>query len=147
MSIQARQALVDSPYTFFRTQSQRDDLLDPSKTQTSLIALLTELTTRYIYILFTAVRSDHHNDSCLGLHCHANGYAADVWFLDRSDATAYTDADSFEFRSALEDVADSSWTYQIGLAGTANNTKNRLVAGKKYFADTGADHIHVGANL
>ena len=66
MSIQARDMLVNGPNTRFQRQSQRNDLLDPGRTKTQLIALLIELTTKGHIILFTAVRSDHHDDSGLG---------------------------------------------------------------------------------
>ena len=145
MSLEARQGLVDHPHTFFQAQSQRDDLLDPNKTQTGLIALLLDLVGKGHIIEFTAVRSDHHDDSGLGLHCHAYGYAADCWPLASATAGDYLDAGDARFQAFLKDAAASSWLYQIGLAGSAAIQVNFAAAGRSAFDDDGADHVHLGA--
>jgi len=146
MSQQARQALVDSPNTIFQHDSQRSDLLNESLTQTDLIALLTEICiTRGYPVEFTAVRSDHRNDSCLGLHSHADGYAADCWPLDSRTAGAYLDAGDPRFQAFLHDLSLSPWLWQIGLAGSADTAQNKAAGGPSVFSDEGADHVHLGA--
>lgn len=145
MSIQVRQSLVAHPHTIFQSDGQRQDLLNPAKTQTGLIALLLELVQKGHIILFTAIRSDHHDDSALGEHCHANGFCADVWPLNSVNATDYIDAGDDRFAAFLSDAKRSLWLYQIGLAGTADTHANRLAAGPTVFDDDGADHIHLGA--
>jgi hypothetical protein len=145
VSIEARQALVDSPQTVFQAESQRSDLLDPALTQTGLIALLSELVAKGHVLLFTAVKSDHHDDSGLGEHCHFNGYCADLWPLHSANPTDYIDASDPAFAVFLKDVDASDWTYQIGLAGSAWTSANAVAAGDAVFHDDGADHIHLGS--
>jgi hypothetical protein len=145
LSLEARQHLVDSPLTFFQNESQKSDLLGVDVTQTGLIALLEDLVARGFAIEITAVRSDHHDDSALGEHCHARGYCVDLWPLTKPEAGAYVDAGDPYFRQFLQAVAASPWLYQIGLAGSAQSDANRTAAGESVFDDDGADHIHIGA--
>ncbi len=150
MSIQARDALVNGPSTKFQRSTQRIDLLNADLTQTDLIALLTELTMKGHIILFTAVRTDHHDDSGLGrppgyIGTHAHGWAADVWPLDSPDPTDFIDAADPRFAQFLKDAAASSWLHQIGLAGSADTPANRAAASATVFPDDGADHVHLGA--
>jgi hypothetical protein len=148
MSAQARNALVSGGRMVFRSEIQKLDLLNetPSGTQTDLIALLTELTAKGHIILVTAVRSDHSDDSCLGLHSHADGFCIDCWpLLNASDPLSYADAESSQMTAFLADAARSNWLYQIGLGGSANTHANEVAAGRTVFADNGADHIHLGA--
>ncbi len=145
MSQEARHELVN--LLVFQRGTERGDLLDPNRTQTQLIALLLDLAkTHGWHIEITAVRSDHHDDSGLGLHCHANGYAADCWPLKSATPQDYLDAGDPRFQKFLRDAAASSWTYQIGLAGTADTSTNMAAAGKTAFQDSGPDHVHLGAN-
>ena len=143
MSLEARHALCER--LVFQAESQRDDLMAPAVTNTDLIALLLELTNKGWHLEITAVRSDHHDDSALGLHCHANGYCVDLWPLVTGEAGNYYDAGNPHFADFLEDCAESVWLYQVGLAGTANTQANRAAAGHTVFPDDGADHIHLGA--
>jgi hypothetical protein len=145
MSQEARNDLVS--LLVFQSPTERGDLLDPNRTQTQLIALLLDLAqNRGWHIEITAVRTDHHDDSALGLHCHANGYAADCWPLASSTPGSYLDAGDDRFAQFLRDAAASSWLFQIGLAGTAYTTANMQAAGSTAFQDDGADHVHLGAN-
>jgi hypothetical protein len=146
MSLQARAALVNSPNTIFQRNSQREDLLDENLTRTELIALLWGLVAKGHILLFTAVRSDHHDDSCLGFHSHADGFCADVWFQTARDPNAYAESDSPDMVHGLADAARSPWLYQVGLAGSAITMKDALAAGRTEFDDGGADHIHLGAS-
>ena len=70
MSQPTRDALIASPRTFFQDDTQRADLHDDQVTKTELIALLTELVGKGHVIEFTAIKTDHHDDSNLGEHCH-----------------------------------------------------------------------------
>lgn len=151
MSLQARQALVASQNTIFQRQSQRSDLLNPDVTQTGLIALLSELVSKGHIIEFTAIKSDHHNDSGLNPTpphegTHFGGFAADCWPLASTNAGDYLDAQDPRFQKFLEDAADSPWLHQIGLAGSADCHIDRDAAGSTEFSDDGSDHIHLGAH-
>src|SRR5580704_16792274 len=101
MSQEARDVLVASPHTFFQADSQRTDLENEVITQTGLIALLTELLEKGHILEFTAVKTDHHDDSNLGLHCHFNGYCADLWPLASATAGDYLDAGDPRFQAFL----------------------------------------------
>lgn len=146
MSQEARQALVDSPNTIFQADSQRADLLDESRTNTTLIALLADLIEKGHKIEFTAIKSDHHDDSNLGEHCHFNGFCADCWPLASTTAGDYLNAEDPRFQQFLKDVDASLFTYQTGLAGTAWTSANALAAGDAVFHDDGEDHVHLGAH-
>ncbi|MFY9883526.1 MAG: hypothetical protein WAL67_16770 [Candidatus Cybelea sp.] len=143
MSTQAREQLVSK--LVFQDGSQKSDLLNPSLTQTTLIALLLDLADKGHHIEITAVRSDHDNDSALGLHCHHNGYCADLWPLGSATPGDYLDANNPYFQQFLKDAAASVWLHQIGLAGTAWNDANVAAGGSTVFHDDGADHVHLGA--
>jgi hypothetical protein len=145
MSIEARQSLVDGGKIIFQAVSQRNDLLNPEITQTGLIALLSDLVAKGHIIELTAVKSDHHNDSDLGEHCHFNGYCADGWPLASSTPRDYLDANDLRFKQFLLDVAASSYLYQVGLAGSAWTMVNQAASGSHMFHDDGADHVHLGA--
>ena len=146
MSEQAREALVNHPNLIFQRDSQRLDLLDVTVTQTGLIALLQYLCIEKNHpIELTAVKTDHHDDSYLGEHCHFNGYCADLWPLSAPSAGDYLAAGEGAFQSFLRDVAQAPTLFQIGLAGTAQTSYNDAAAGPTVFDDDGADHVHVGA--
>lgn len=141
-----REMLVKSPRTVFRNDSQRADLLDPYKTQDALIALLCGLALeRGYFILFTAIRTDHGDDSGLGYHCHAHGFCADVWPLHSENATDYVDASEPLFQQFLRDAARSAYIHQIGLAGSAYTVGNIAACAGRAFQDDGGDHVHLGA--
>jgi hypothetical protein len=146
MSQHARDWLVSHPNTIFQQDSQRADLRDSGTTQTELIALLIDVVQKGHIVLFTAVKSDHHDDSALGQHCHFKGFCADVWPLKSTSPTDFVDANAPEMAAFLRDAAHSAWLYQIGLAGSADTTGNSVAAGPTKFSDGGADHIHLGAN-
>lgn len=147
MSVEAREQLVNSGHLFFQDDSQKSDLLDPDLTQTGLIALLSDLVFRFGHHLeITAVRKDHHDDHALGVHCHFDGYAVDLWPLNSATAGDYMDAGSDAFKAFLEHGAESDWLYQVGLAGSADTPRNRYFAGRTAFEDDGGDHVHFGAS-
>lgn len=144
MSVETRQALVDSPNLIFQNESQRSDLLDPNKTQTYLVAFLGELLDKGHIIELTAVKSDHSDDSALGEHCHFNGWCVDCWPLASQEAGDYLDASDEEFADFLSDAAEAQYHHQTGLAGTAYTSSNMTAAGPTAFQDDGADHVHLG---
>lgn len=153
MSIEARQKLVNSPNTFFQHESQRTDFLDLHIVRTELVALVLELIDKGNIIEFTAVCSDHHDDSCLGPFCHRYGAAFDCWPLKTRKAGDYVPSAGDLMHKFLKDVFASKWTAQAGLAGTAQDQSNIAAAGfvvypinGRLFPDDGDDHIHVGAH-
>ena len=145
MSQEARQNLVDSPNTIFQHDSQRADLLDENKTQTQLIALLSDLVSKGHIIEFTAIRSDHHDDSGLGFHCHAHGFCSDCWPLASTKPGDYLDASDPRFVQFCHNAAIDPYEYQEGLAGSALTHAAVIAAGSGFFTDDGGDHIHLGA--
>lgn len=146
MSLAARHRLVSHPNALFRTDRQRQDILDPSITQTDLIAMLLGVHDAGVIFEYTAIKSDHSDDSCLGLHSHADGFCADGWFNSERQLGAYLDANDPRFEHGLAVAAKSIWLYQIGLAGSADTHAAEVAAGRTVFADDGADHCHFGAN-
>jgi hypothetical protein len=130
----------------FQDESQQTDLLDIQKTKTELIALLLDIVNAGFILEITAVKSDHHDDSALGEHCHFNGFCADLWPLNSNNPGDYMDASDPRFRKFLSTAAASVWLYQIGLAGSADTPANKEAAGSTVFDDDGADHVHLGAN-
>lgn len=145
MSQEARNALVDSKNILFQRESQRTDLENISLVQTGLIAGLTWLCIEKNYpVEITAVRSDHHDDSALGEHCHWNGYCADLWPLNSQTPGDYMDANDGRFQTFLRDLSACPYLFQIGLAGEADTASNMAAAGPTAFVDDGADHIHFG---
>ena len=143
MSLQARQALVDSPN--LKTNAiQRADLLDPTKTQTGLIQLLTTICIdKGIIFQCTAIKSDHHDDSGLGLHCHFNGYCADGWFLKSHTLDDWMDASDPRFQANLKECGILD--YQTGLGGSAYTHADVVAVGRGVFSDGDQDHLHLGA--
>ena len=154
MSSGPRRALVDSPNTFFQSDTQRSDLLDETLTDSALIALLTYVCIEKNWpVEFTAIYTDHHDDSGLssgppynGVHHAPNvpGKAADCWPLNSQKAGDYTDAGATRFADFLRDVAAAPYRMQTGLAGTAVTNSNMVAAAPNSFQDDGADHVHIG---
>lgn len=145
-----RLSLTRSPLTIFQRDSQRDDLLDISKTQTYLIELLSHMVMMGWAMEFTAICSDHHDDSALApgpdhIGTHARGWAADCWPLRTAVAGDYLDPADPRFQRFLADLANAPALKQIGLAGGAQTSANVAAAGPTVFDDDGADHIHIGA--
>jgi hypothetical protein len=142
--LQAREHLVNHPNILFQEESQREDLLNEHLTQTNLIELLSELVKDHHFVI-TAVRSDHHDDSDLGYHCHANGFCVDCWPLESASPTDYAPAQGEKMDSFLKDVARSPVLWQIGLAGSGDTAHNQFISGPTCYSDDGGDHIHIGA--
>jgi len=130
---------------FFQDATQPTDLMDPTITQDCLISFLLDLLSHGFHIEITAVKTDHHDDSALGLYCHFNGYAIDCWNLTGPVAGDYVDAGTQTFRTFLETAASNPYLYQIGLAGSADTPVNETVAGPTVFSDDGGDHVHFGS--
>jgi hypothetical protein len=133
----------------FSRPSQYFDLRDPTLTRDELVSAIEALLQRTqssIYI--TAVRSDHHDDSALGLPplyigTHAHGWAIDCWPMP-APAGSFYNGDSLAFASWLRAVASVPGVKQVGLAGSADTVDNRDALGSLYFPDMGADHVHIG---
>jgi hypothetical protein len=152
MSQQARDNVIDSPYTFFSDDCERDDLRDITRTDTNLIALIEHLLSCGHIIHFTSIRCDHHDD---GPNGHAGGFAFDCWPLKTPTADDWLDATDVDFQGFLHDVGDFGGIFQIGLAGSADTPTNRSSTGLPYeewdapstvFSDQGGDHVHCGVH-
>lgn len=144
MSLETREKLCQR--LVFTDASQQSDLLDPNLTNTDLIALLLDATAHGEVLGITAVRSDHSDDSALGFHCHAHGFCADCWPMNSRTPGDWMSATDPLFAAWLARVSQSLWLHQIGLAGTAWTQANVDAAGSTVFHDSGADHIHLGAD-
>jgi hypothetical protein len=156
MSQELRDALVASPNTIFQNPSERADLLDEAKTSTYLIELLYDIcVTKNWAVEFTAIRSDHHDDSSLGeapqyIGTHwggenGPGWAADLWPLNTPTAGDYIDASDPKFQQFLEACGVEPERMQTGLAGSAYTHADVVAAGSGVFQDAGADHVHLSA--
>ena len=151
MSQAAREAVVNSKSTFFQAQSQVDDLLDQTLTDSNLIAVAQHILAGGFAFEFTAVRTDHHDDGPTG---HAGGLAFDGWPLASNAAGDYLDSTSEKFAQFLAHVAKFSGLYQLGLAGTAYSAANVTACGLPedfakdpcVFHDSGPDHVHIGVH-
>ena len=142
-----RQELVASPHIVFQDDTQKSDLLNPGTTQDCLIALLSEVVAWGFHLEITAVKTDHHDDSGLGLHCHFNGYCVDLWPLVDATPGNYVDAGTETFRVFLDRCHACAHLYQIGLGGSAYTAANLAAAGPTGFQDDGLDHVHLGAKV
>ena len=142
MSLEFRQKLVANSKLQFTNESQKQDLLDPTKTKTGLVAMLQYVLDHAQFgFKLTAVKTDHHDDSALGPHSHFDGQAVDGWPIDSNGI--YLDANDLSIW--IEDIDDCNFIYQVGLAGSAYTQDNMELLGDKGFQDSGADHIHLGA--
>ena len=144
MSIAARQLLVSR--CVFTYEANQDDLLDPNRTRTELVALLLDAS-RHYPLHITMVRTGHHDD---GPHGHAGGLCADYWPLTPGAPPSLSEvsqrwlvADSVSFGVALADLHGSPFWRQTGLAGTAVTVDNMRIA--EALVDSGGDHVHAGA--
>jgi hypothetical protein len=141
VSLTTRQELVAAVQC--ANPSDISDLLNPQKTNTYLIALLSDLKGRCGHpLLITAVNTDHHPDG--NGHGHSKGWAADLW---NGDYGKVGDDKVFDIIKALV-VNPYCWT--IGLAGKAQQyaeASHSLVTDKRQiiFLDEGLDHVHVQA--
>lgn len=141
-----RQTLVNSGHLIFRSDQQKTDLLNPGITCYGLVLYLTDLCiNKGYYIEVTAIKSDHSNDSSLGVHCHFFGWCIDCWPLNSATEGNYMLPDSPEMLKFLHDAGVDVNRWQIGEAGTAWTHAEAIAAGSSVFHDDGADHIHLGA--
>lgn len=150
MSAKARQFVVDSPLTKL-SDTDRADLLDKSKTNSNLIALIEHIIQGGYAVGFTAINRDHHFD---GSTEHSAGLAFDGWPLRTPTAGDWMDAGEPRFREYLAHVAKFSGIRNIGLAGSAYTLENVSATGllltqdpefadrPAVFKDGGADHVH-----
>lgn len=146
MSLETREALINSGHLFPQNPSQFNDLLDDTKTQTTLIAFLQHMVEGGFYIELTSVKSDHSDDSDLGEFCHFNGFCVDCWPLNTPKAGDYMDENIPRFQSFLEYAAKAPYFYQTGLGGAADTPANRIAAGPTVFNDNDEDHVHFGTH-
>jgi hypothetical protein len=161
MSIEARQAIVNSHNIIFRTAQQRDDIVSLSVVQTQLVAFLQFMVQNGALFVVTAIKSDHSDDTSLCktgppyIGTHAHGWAIDCWPLTKPEDGAYMDASDMRFQHFLRLAEKAPYLHQIGLGGTAYTDANRIASGPTAFADgyvddagiwQSEDHIHFGVH-
>jgi hypothetical protein len=135
MSIQMRESVVAE--LAFSDDTQKSDLLNPDLTNTNLIAALAQAVFPAPHgqghrLLITSVRTDHSDDSALGPHCHARGFAVDLWPQDDVDLHAV----------AQDFCTNNPWVIKLGLGGISQSLA--LNAGDTVvFFDNSTNHLHV----
>jgi hypothetical protein len=145
MSMEMREWVVNHPHTHFSDEiSDHADLLDPTITQTNLIAMIVNLLNLNHIIYFTAIKSDHSDDGYLGLNCHYNGYCIDCWPMVTDAPGDYYNVSDLGFLSFLQDASNDPHYYQIGLTPDCYNSETTAVAGDNVYLDDGASHVHIG---
>lgn len=128
----------------FQRDSQKSDLLDRSLTTDNLLAaigraVLPEPAGQGHKLLITSVRTDHSDDRDLGPHCHARGYAVDLWPVDVANMD----------RIIQDFCSNNRQVMKIGLGGSSQSshpeagTTEILVGDTLVFDDNSSDHIHV----
>lgn len=128
------------------------DLMDPGKTDTDLIAGLIRAACGPgagglgFKLLLTSINSDHGDDSCLGPHSHRKGYAVDIGTIDGTDVGNNSATLNFCLAMGKNNV----WIHSIGLGGI--ETKKmlpQLAAACKVpiFEDNDEPHIHLSVVL
>lgn len=123
MSQETRQKLVDHPRLVLANHTQKDDLLDPDKTNTWLVQLLLSIVQGCATpLLVTALKSDHSSGTW-----HNNGKgigrAVDCWNAD------WASAGDEKVRYIMEQASYISQSckpqlIEVGLSGLAVNYKD-----------------------
>jgi len=125
-----------------------NDLLDFSKTQTDLIALLARAALPAsdgglgFDVLLTAINSDHHDDSCLGIHTHHSGYAVDIGTVNGVDIG--DNPQTLLFCQAM--AGNNKWVVKVGLGGPASAFMQQLSISFPQtivFVDNQQPHVHL----
>lgn len=157
MSQELRDSIVnDTAHFVFASQSQKDDInkvigyaADGTalyKTKSTLIEMIDNIRKAGFITGFTAICSDHHNDSYLGEHCHFNGYCFDGYPMNSNTPGDWMKETDPRFAEYCHIIAVDPDEWQEGLAGAALTHDAIVAAGKNFFTDDGGDHIHAGAN-
>lgn len=115
--------------------SNVSDLLDQTKTSDNLLGMLGYLLSKGITPLITSLRTDHGDDSSLGPHCHAHGYAVD---LCPTDGT---------ISELLEALVKAPHVEGVGLGGCYAIDENLTILGGLGFKDNNQTHVHVQVHL
>jgi len=152
-----RQKLIDSGHFVFSADSQRADLLDPTKTNPGLIAFLIGLCIdKGHHFGVTAINSDHPtNDGGPDGLGHNAGCAIDGAPMASATPGDWVNPTSAEYKLYLEDVAFLQ-PFQTGFSngdtGGPNDTGDWYdnetafaVPGLNPFHDDGGAHVHHGA--
>jgi hypothetical protein len=116
----------------FTNESQQLDLSNPNVTQPELVLALLHLVHLGHNLLITSVKTDHGDDSALGVHGHSRGYSADLWPVDDSD-----------LQQLIQDCCtNNQWVARLGLGGSSQSLS--YTAGDTIvFDDNSTDHLHV----
>lgn len=162
MSVEARQRLADHANIIYNPDvtTHRTDILDETKTNTYFIEGFLFLADSGQIIQFTAIHTDHHDDSDLNPEdprhtgTHQGGveptgeptgsWAGDFWFLNSRTPNDWKDANDLSFSTGLTKCSQVPNLLQVGLAGSAVNDENKHASGATVFIDYGGDHIHLG---
>lgn len=124
----------------FNDEAARADLLDETRTNTYLIALLSDLIGRYDRggILITAVRTDHPTPD--GAWAHSGGYAVDLVPAEWSQENAI---------ALLRAAAANPYVWAVGLGGSFYGLESYVTwpnDGKcTIFQDNDETHLHLDA--
>jgi len=113
--------------------TQKADLLDVTVTNTNLIAALKDVLDKGFVVQVTSVKTDHSDDSCLGIpgvynHGHTHGYALDCWCED--------------LQSFVQYLCDNPLVMKIGLGGARAQALQITPGATMVFSDNNEPHIH-----
>jgi hypothetical protein len=143
---QHREALVNSGHIFFdssQAPNGESDLLNGSKTQDALIAVLQWLVAGGWHFEVTSVNTDHGYDGNLGNLCHNPcGLAIDGGLLDGPNPGNYVDPSTQTFRDFGAYMAQSPHLQGTGLGGNYYSAANAAAFGSNTFQDNSQPHIH-----
>ena len=120
MSIETRQKLVDHSRLVLANHSQRDDLLDPNKTDTWLVQFLLSIVQSCATpLLVTALNSDHG----AGTYHNPAGRAVDCWAANWASAGDDQVRYIMEYASYIS-CSGKPKLVEVGLSGLAVNYKD-----------------------
>lgn len=139
MSTATRIAVANDPKMRYASSDQKNDLLDPSRTNTYLIAMLAwTLDNLWLPLLILSVRTGRSSGY------HAGGLAIDLYPANWSSGERATCVD------LMTACAKNPFCQGVGLGGITKNWRRDVSwppesVGFVLFDDNGTDHIHAAA--
>ena len=147
MSTETRQKLVDHPRLVLANHTQKDDILNPNKTNTWLVQFMLSLVQSCSTpLLVTALNTDHG----AGTYHNPSGRAVDCWNAD------WASAGDEKVRFIMETASYISCSLkpqlvEVGLSGLAVNYKDdfKWCCNKVFVEDYGRqnEHLHFAVGV
>lgn len=136
MSTQARQLVANSSKIRFTASDQRDDLLNPQRTNTYLVAMLQwQLDNLWLPVLVLSLRAGRSSGM------HSVGCAVDLYPANWQTGEKQTCVD------LMTALAKNPFCQGVGLGGVTKNWKQDVAwpsesVGFVLFMDNDSDHLH-----